>query len=148
MQLTVSKNSRCGKDCKQTCQGSTFGNCCSQSGYCGSTDGYCRSGCQPGFGSCASGASGSQSAISIPTSTSSIPRPPNPISLISSSRKTSGSPTSSQTVSKNGRCGAKFGGQTCKGSTHGDCCSQYFYCGSTDSYCNPASCQKGYGDCN
>ncbi|KAF2826356.1 hypothetical protein CC86DRAFT_257492, partial [Ophiobolus disseminans] len=50
-------------------------------------------------------------------------------------------------VSKNARCGAQFGGQTCKGSTYGNCCSQHSYCGSTDSYCGPPSCQKDYGDC-
>jgi hypothetical protein len=31
----------------------------------------------------------------------------------------------------NGRCGAPFGRQTCKGSRFGNCCSNQFYCGST-----------------
>ncbi|KAF1850166.1 carbohydrate-binding module family 18 protein, partial [Cucurbitaria berberidis CBS 394.84] len=51
-------------------------------------------------------------------------------------------------VSKNARCGASFNGQTCIGSQWGNCCSKYFYCGSTDDYCRPGSCQKGYGLCN
>ncbi|KAI1200400.1 carbohydrate esterase family 4 protein [Nemania serpens] len=34
-----------------TCEGSEFGNCCSQYNYCGSTDDYCLDGCQPAFGS-------------------------------------------------------------------------------------------------
>ncbi|TGO34687.1 hypothetical protein BHYA_0186g00170 [Botrytis hyacinthi] len=35
-----------------TCNGSSFGNCCSQYGYCGSTTDYCGSGCQKSFGTC------------------------------------------------------------------------------------------------
>lgn len=35
-----------------TCQGSDFGNCCSQYGYCGSTASYCGTGCNPLSGSC------------------------------------------------------------------------------------------------
>ena len=39
--LTVSKTARCGASFDLTCQGSTFGNCCSQAGYCGNTSAYC-----------------------------------------------------------------------------------------------------------
>ncbi|KAF1946371.1 hypothetical protein EJ02DRAFT_330143, partial [Clathrospora elynae] len=50
----VSTNGRCGSQYGgQTCQGSGFGNCCSQYGFCGSTKGYCvATTCQNDFGSC------------------------------------------------------------------------------------------------
>ncbi|KAK7751312.1 hypothetical protein SLS62_006718 [Diatrype stigma] len=41
----------CGGDDGITCEGSEFGNCCSQYGWCGSTTAYCGEGCQPDFGS-------------------------------------------------------------------------------------------------
>ncbi|KAI1432733.1 carbohydrate-binding module family 18 [Xylaria sp. CBS 124048] len=34
-----------------TCDGSAYGNCCSQYGFCGSSDDYCLAGCQTKFGS-------------------------------------------------------------------------------------------------
>jgi hypothetical protein len=48
----ISTDGSCGGSI--TCQGSTFGNCCSQHGWCGSTSDYCGAGCQPAFGSCGS----------------------------------------------------------------------------------------------
>ncbi|KAH7356170.1 hypothetical protein BKA66DRAFT_400422, partial [Pyrenochaeta sp. MPI-SDFR-AT-0127] len=51
----VSRNARCGKGFGgQTCQGSKWGNCCSQYGYCGSTRDYCdvANKCQKDFGTC------------------------------------------------------------------------------------------------
>ncbi|KAI5852558.1 glyoxal oxidase N-terminus-domain-containing protein [Morchella snyderi] len=43
-----------------------------------------------------------------------------------------------------GRCGTEFAGATCAGSAFGTCCSQYGYCGATDSHCLPANgCQSG-----
>ncbi|ORY17984.1 hypothetical protein BCR34DRAFT_621631 [Clohesyomyces aquaticus] len=62
--LKVSTDGSCGGTI--TCQGSTFGNCCSQYGYCGSTAAYCGTGCQPGFGTC----TGSTPISSKPSSTS------------------------------------------------------------------------------
>jgi hypothetical protein len=51
-----------------------------------------------------------------------------------------------QGISGTARCGPSFG-LTCKGSSFGNCCSQYSYCGSTDSYCG-SGCQSGWGTCN
>ncbi|KAF2741861.1 carbohydrate-binding module family 18 protein, partial [Sporormia fimetaria CBS 119925] len=50
----VSKDARCGTQHNgQTCQGSVFGNCCSQYGYCGTGNTYCGAGnCQKDFGAC------------------------------------------------------------------------------------------------
>ncbi|TGO13015.1 hypothetical protein BTUL_0078g00240 [Botrytis tulipae] len=48
--LKVSTDASCGNG--YTCNGSSFGNCCSQYGWCGSTSTYCGTGCQSGFGTC------------------------------------------------------------------------------------------------
>ncbi|KAL1625996.1 hypothetical protein SLS56_007054 [Neofusicoccum ribis] len=49
------------------------------------------------------------------------------------------------TVSQDGTCGGALG-YTCKGSTFGECCSEYGYCGSTDAYCG-SGCRVGLGKC-
>ncbi|KAF2178301.1 carbohydrate-binding module family 18 protein, partial [Zopfia rhizophila CBS 207.26] len=50
-------------------------------------------------------------------------------------------------VSLDGSCGGQTG-QTCLGSTFGDCCSAYGWCGSTDLYCQATEgCQLGFGEC-
>jgi hypothetical protein len=36
---------------------------------------------------------------------------------------------------------------TCLGSTYGDCCSEYSWCGATNVHC-ATGCQKGFGKCN
>ncbi|KAL2068366.1 hypothetical protein VTL71DRAFT_16464 [Oculimacula yallundae] len=110
-----------------TCLGSSFGNCCSQYGYCGSTDTYCGAGCQPVGGTCAGSTSSVEptSSIKPPTSTAK----PTTVSTIKTTSLTSSKPTSSsspQTVSTDGSCGTTI---TCQGSTFGNCCSQYGYCG-------------------
>jgi hypothetical protein len=50
---TVSTEGDCGGVI--TCQGSSFGQCCSQHGFCGSTSDYCGTGCQALFGTCSIG---------------------------------------------------------------------------------------------
>lgn len=112
--LRVSVDGSCGGGV--TCQGSTFGNCCSSHSFCGSTSAYCGAGCQPPFGSCSSGSS------------SSAPPPP----------------TSTLRVSVDGSCGS---GVTCQGATYGNCCSQYFFCGSASTYCGQG-CRPQFGTCS
>lgn len=101
----------------ETCLGSTFGNCCSQYGYCGSGSAYCGTSCQSQFGSCGV-SSGSLSSAAPP----------------------------SKSVSVDGSCGGTTG-ETCQGSTFGNCCSQYGYCGSTSAYCG-TGCQAAFGTCS
>ncbi|KAF2198531.1 hypothetical protein GQ43DRAFT_378419, partial [Delitschia confertaspora ATCC 74209] len=48
-------------------------------------------------------------------------------------------------VSQDGACGG-YGRKTCLGSTFGNCCSQYGWCGRTDAYCGKG-CQPGFGAC-
>ena len=55
-------------------------------------------------------------------------------------------PSPTLIVSPDGSCGQKSG-QTCRGSTYGDCCSQYGFCGRASTYCFEG-CQSGYGDCD
>ncbi|KAH7383774.1 hypothetical protein BKA66DRAFT_549232, partial [Pyrenochaeta sp. MPI-SDFR-AT-0127] len=107
------------------------GYCCSQYGYCGKTDAYCSTGCQSSFGSCTGG--------------SSPPVAGQSSTLLSSTRSATASAPSAP-VSNNGRCGSSFGGQTCQGSSYGNCCSSYNYCGKTDTHCKSSSgCQSGFG---
>jgi peptidoglycan/xylan/chitin deacetylase (PgdA/CDA1 family) len=115
--LTVSTDGTCSSTI--TCQGSTFGNCCSQYGYCGSTSTYCGTGCQPSYGTCSSSTT---TTTSTPTTTS----------------------AASKSTSTDGSCGGTI---TCQGSTFGNCCSQYGYCGSTTDYCG-TGCQSSFGTCS
>jgi len=50
--LPVSQDGSCGQAAGRTCQGSVFGDCCSQYNYCGSSEGHCGEKCQPAFGTC------------------------------------------------------------------------------------------------
>ncbi|KAF1959625.1 glycoside hydrolase/deacetylase [Byssothecium circinans] len=50
--LAVSTDATCGGVSGFTCQGSSFGDCCSLHGWCGSTTAYCSDRCQSGFGTC------------------------------------------------------------------------------------------------
>ncbi|OAL43238.1 hypothetical protein IQ07DRAFT_606026 [Pyrenochaeta sp. DS3sAY3a] len=108
-------------------------------GWCGSTSGHCGTGCRPNFGTCSS------------FSASSIIRSSTLRTSASSTRISSSAIASpSIRVSNNARCGSAngaTGGFTCKGSTYGNCCSQYSYCGSTSAYCG-TGCQPGFGTCS
>ncbi|KAI7493155.1 carbohydrate esterase family 1 protein, partial [Hortaea werneckii] len=49
----VSEDGTCGlENDGRTCEGSGFGDCCSEYGFCGSTDFYCDTGCLVGYGRC------------------------------------------------------------------------------------------------
>ncbi|KAF2645096.1 glycoside hydrolase/deacetylase [Massarina eburnea CBS 473.64] len=122
---SVSTDGTCGGTTGSTCQSSTFGNCCSVSGWCGSTTDYCGTDCQTGFGTC--GTTG--------TTTTAV--------------STTATPTSSaKPVSSDGTC-AGTAGQTCQGSSFGNCCSQYGWCGSTTDHCTASSgCNAAFGTCS
>jgi hypothetical protein len=104
-----------------TCLGSTFGPCCSQNGFCGLTDAYCAAGCEPISGSCNDirnlGNIFTVSSRETPTSLTS--------STDTCTQSTLPSPTETVT-SMDGSCSSR---ETCNGSTLGNCCSQYGYCG-------------------
>ena len=66
-----SPDASCGGVNGYTCQGTQWGNCCSQYGWCGSSSVYCGTGCQPGFGTCGSGPSSTLSTSTIKATTTS-----------------------------------------------------------------------------
>ncbi|KAK2480701.1 hypothetical protein H9L39_06340 [Fusarium oxysporum f. sp. albedinis] len=114
----VSTSGSCGATSTSniTCEGSTYGDCCSEKGYCGKNATYCGAGCQSMFGTCSSGdESSTTTATSDKTSTS-----------------TAASSTSLGAISIDGNCGSNSDiNATCKDSTFGDCCSAKGYCGGT-----------------
>lgn len=54
-------------------------------------------------------------------------------------------PSPGGNVSNDGTCGTQ-GGKTCTGSTFGNCCSQYGWCGSTTDHCG-TGCNAAFGTC-
>ncbi|EDU51119.1 Chitin recognition protein [Pyrenophora tritici-repentis] len=54
-------------------------------------------------------------------------------------------PSSNLTISTLGECGHRSN-ETCAGSAHGICCSNYGYCGSTWAHCS-GNCQQTHGFC-
>jgi len=124
----VSTDGNCAGTAGQTCLGSTFGNCCSQYNYCGSSADHCGTGCNKAFGNCG-GNGAATSAKPAATSTKAAPKPT----------------ATAAKVSVDGSCGGTAK-TTCKGSSFGDCCSQYGYCGKTATYCG-TGCNKAFGTC-
>ncbi|KAH9433433.1 hypothetical protein MCOR02_005480 [Pyricularia oryzae] len=98
----ISSDATCGKASGFTCQGSKWGNCCSQYSYCGSSDAYCGTGCQSGYGTCK-------------TTTANPPPSPGP--------KVSQDATCGNGVT----CQGSKWGNCC--SSHGWCGSSKDYCG-------------------
>lgn len=168
--LRVSVDGSCGNGV--TCQGSQFGDCCSEYFFCGRTNAYCGAGCNPLFGSCSGGGP---------------PEPPPPTSTLRVSVDGScGNGVTCQgsefgnCCSRNFFCGAtsaycgngcnpQFGtcgtfplpggvlevstdgscgnGVTCQGSEFGNCCSEHFFCGANTAYCG-TGCRPEFGICN
>jgi hypothetical protein len=119
----------------RTCLGSTFGNCCSQYGYCGSSTDHCGTGCNTAFGNC--GGNGAATSAK-PAATSAKPA--------ATSTKPATPTATAAKVSVDGACGGTAK-TTCQGSTFGNCCSQYGYCGKTATYCG-TGCNKAFGTCS
>ncbi|TLD33697.1 hypothetical protein PspLS_00232 [Pyricularia sp. CBS 133598] len=127
----ISLDAKCGNGV--TCQGSSYGNCCSRSGWCGVGATYCGTGCQSAFGICdvVGQSKSSQTPTSIKTTSGA-----SPPSGTASARK----------ITDTGGCGKDHQYMTCAGSAFGTCCSSYGYCGSLDTYCG-AGCQEKFGTC-
>ncbi|KAF2091635.1 carbohydrate-binding module family 18 protein, partial [Saccharata proteae CBS 121410] len=49
---TPSMDGTCGGSLGYTCEGSKFGDCCSQYGFCGPSSAYCEAGCNGNHGHC------------------------------------------------------------------------------------------------
>lgn len=139
------------------CNGTSWGDCCSTSGYCGSSDDYCSaSNCVSG--ACQSGAVVSQNGLCNETITCKG-------SQFGSCCSTSGYCGSSQDYcgagncfsgdcdpdiggkSTDGSCGPLFAGnKTCTGTQFGACCSTSGYCGDSEDYCGADNCFSGACD--
>ncbi|KAK4033361.1 lectin-B [Parachaetomium inaequale] len=118
-----SPDGSCGGTSQFNCTNTTFGTCCSASGFCGTTVAHCGAGCQTLFGNgCAAGAG----------------------NMSTDGRCGSGAGGDSKTCAGSG-CGKN--GKTCKGSASGDCCSAGGFCGKTSDHCG-AGCQSGFGTCD
>ncbi|KAF2120461.1 hypothetical protein BDV96DRAFT_266726 [Lophiotrema nucula] len=144
----------CGGTGGMTCKGFVDGQCCSQYGWCGASTDHCGTGCQPGFGLCGSSSASSTSVVkpatsSIKPATSTIKPATSTVKPVSSSVKPSSTSTKAATptgkVSTDGTCGGTTKA-ICLGSTFGNCCSQYGWCGSTTAHCG-TGCQKTFGSC-
>ena len=139
---------RCGTDyANQVCAGIQ---CCSSYGYCGLEFEYCGVivGCQPQFGRC--GDVPSSTFTTVTPSSTPVPSSSTMFSTSSSSilPPTSSSalpplPSSTLTPSTNGQCGNVT---TCAGSTFGNCCSEYYFCGDELAFCGEG-CRVGFGRC-
>ncbi|KAL5041073.1 hypothetical protein BDW71DRAFT_201664 [Aspergillus fruticulosus] len=155
---TISKDGTCGPSNSNTvCKGSSFGDCCSISGYCGDGVDYCGPGncvsgaCEPSNGATTNGTCGPDWGYTTCTN-------PNFGSCCSiygycgddtdfcgaglcysgNCEPDIGGP------SINGECGPSFAGnKSCTGTQFGDCCSVSGYCGSTDDYCAAGNCYSG-----
>ncbi|GJC94983.1 chitin recognition protein [Colletotrichum higginsianum] len=138
----VSTNGECGSGNGRQCIGSAFGNCCSQYNFCGSTSGHCGTGCQSAFGTCNAGSSSSAGSSAGSSSRSSSAAAGGS----STASSTGALPTSSLLASVNGECGG-LNGRTCLGTSFGNCCSQYDYCGNSAAHCG-TGCKSAFGTCN
>ena len=76
--------------------------------YCGKSEAYCGVGCNPLFGKCST-------------------RPSSTLATSVRCSSSAPSPSSTQKVSTNARCGHLFNNKTCLGSMWGDCCSKNSY---------------------
>lgn len=161
--LPISTDGRCGANVNgNTCQGSTFGPCCSVKGNCGSTPAFCgvSNQCQPKFGTCTpvstDGRCGSASTTNAMCLGSTYGdccsvkgncgKTPAFCGVSNLCQPGFGTCTP---VSTDGKCGAASTvGAMCLGSSFGDCCSVKGNCGSTAAFCAVAnSCQPMFGTC-
>ncbi|KAH7061724.1 keratin-associated protein 5-4 [Paraphoma chrysanthemicola] len=156
----TSPDGTCGGTNGYTCADSTFGSCCSSSGFCGSTTGHCQAGCQSKFGTCTvsdktspDGTCGGANGYMCKGSTFGDCCSSSGFCGSSTGHCSAGCQasfgtcsTGSGTISTDGTCGGTKG-LTCKGSGFGDCCSASGYCGSTTGHCE-AGCQSTFGTCS
>ncbi|PYH30914.1 uncharacterized protein BO87DRAFT_316179 [Aspergillus neoniger CBS 115656] len=161
--LTISTNGLCGNG--TTCLGSSFGDCCSISGYCGSTADYCTAGlCDSSYGRCVSGNPISLDGLCASRSSTNATcvgsqfgsccsldgycGETSDYCTYKSCQSAFGNCEEAPPVSSDGLCGVLSSvNATCAGSSFGDCCSINGYCGSTSDYCAYNSCQAAFGTC-
>lgn len=155
----VSTNGLCGPSNDfATCNGTSFGSCCSISGYCGNGDAYCSPGncyagactgptsgvttngtCGPSWGGLTCDNPNFGPCCSIHGYCGTGTDYCGAGNCFSGACKTdNGGP------SINGECGPLFAGnKTCTGTQFGNCCSKSGYCGNSSDYCSGSNCYSG-----
>ncbi|KAF5980438.1 agglutinin isolectin 1 precursor [Fusarium coicis] len=146
----VSTSGSCGATSTSniTCEGSSYGDCCSEKGYCGKNATYC------GAGDIVLGLSPSEHVVN-PDGTADLSFFNSALELAdiaSTGAKTSTSTAATSTslgaISIDGNCGSNSDtNATCLDSEFGDCCSAKGYCGKTSAYCS-TGCQSDFGSCD
>jgi hypothetical protein len=142
---TISPDGTCGGTKKYQCKGSTFGECCSASGFCGSTTGHCQAGCQITFGNCTNpplsldGTCGGTNKYQCKGSGFGDCCSSSGYCGSTNAHCTAGCQVSfgscnSTDISPDGTCGGpqKY---KCQDSAFGNCCSSGGYCGSSVNHC-------------
>ncbi|PYH42397.1 uncharacterized protein BP01DRAFT_303398 [Aspergillus saccharolyticus JOP 1030-1] len=158
--LTVSTNGLGGNG--TTCLGSSFGDCCSISGYCGSTSDYCTAGiCDATHGLCVSGNPVSLDGLCASQSSTNATCAGSDCCSVNGYGGSTGEycgigtcdsafgNCDTVTVSPDGLCGSMSSvNASCAGSQFGDCCLVNGYCGGSDAYCAAVNCLTDYGSCS
>lgn len=85
------------------------------------------------------------STTSATTAPSTVPKPAPPTNDEEEEEGNSGNDEPELTISLDGRCGGSTG-QTCVGSSFGDCCSKKGKCGRKTRHCT-CGCQSAFGKC-
>ncbi|KAK1532870.1 uncharacterized protein CCOS01_04853 [Colletotrichum costaricense] len=154
----VSTDGTCGTNGK-TCKGSSFGDCCSSTGFCGKSTAHCDAGCNAAFGTCNEAASGISadgqcgkngktckgSAFGDCCSSGGYCGKSSDHCDAGCNASFGTCNTAAGSISTDGTCGKN--GKTCKGSAFGDCCSSGGFCGKSSDHCD-AGCNPSFGTCN
>ena len=106
------------------------------------TAAHCGEGCDPTLGTCGSSATGAAGTAAV-VSSGAAKATAKTFLAVSNAVAGVKSPGGPLTVSADGVCG---GSVTCAGSTFGQCCSQYGYCGVSSDYCGQG-CNPAFGTC-
>ena len=157
-----SPDGSCGGTNQYICTGTTYGDCCSSSGWCGSTSAHCSASCQTLFGKCPDKDDTASTDGQCGPTGGNQTCPGSGFGICCSMAGFCGSTDSHCTagcqddfgscseggnpnLTTDGKCGTN--GKSCRGSSFGDCCSSSGFCGKTAAFCD-AGCQATFGACN
>ncbi|KAL3418148.1 hypothetical protein PVAG01_09863 [Phlyctema vagabunda] len=152
----ISSDGQCGANGK-TCTGSSYGTCCSSTGWCGTTDDHCKVGCQAKFGVCeetnittdgqcgANGKTCTGGTFGTCCSTNGWCGTTDGHCDASAGCQAGFGTCNTGNISTDGQCGAN--GKTCVGSGFGNCCSKTGWCGSDVNFCAQGCQTKSSSAC-
>jgi hypothetical protein len=119
--------------------------CCSKFGYCGTTDEHCNieNKCQKSYGICYDkDKDGKKITVGVVKETKTATTTSTTEKTKSNKTTSTKTKNNSSPTSENYKCGKGYG--HCG---RGYCCSKYGWCGLTEDFCEPNSCQPDYGVC-